>query len=105
MNKIILIVLLLVTGAATAKETSKRLLVLVNGLPLGEIDRPNCDLREETCQVIPSGAIGQAIGIDRDCGYVNATGLAACLEIDVHPNVEGGVIQILTRWSDPGFRP
>jgi len=103
MCKIIITAALLLTGCALATDAPEPLLVLVDGLPVGELDRPDCDLREETCKIIPSGALGKALGIDRDCGYVSATGLATCLGIQVRPNVESGMIQILTS-KNPGFR-
>ena len=103
MNKIILTALLLITGTAMATETTERLLVLVDGLPMGEMERPNCDLRQERCKAIPSWAVGKAVGIDRDCGYVSVKGLATCLGVKVHANVEDGVIFISTD-KNPGFR-
>ncbi len=73
------------------------LLVTVDGIPVGEL-RPGCDLRDELCTGIPSGAIARAIGMDRDCGRVNAVELAECLTIEVIPNLDGGRL-ILRSWQ------
>jgi len=86
-----------------AIAASEQLLVLVDGLPAGVLERPDCNLREETCKAIPSGAVSKAVGIDRDCGYVSAKGLAECLGVKVRTNVESSMIQILTS-KNPGFR-
>ena len=90
----------LLTAPVLVAETPS-LLVTLDGVPVGEL-RPRCDLRDELCTGIPSGAIARAIGMDRDCGRVNAVGLAECLTIEVIPNLDGGRL-ILRSWQG-GYR-
>ena len=79
------------------------LLVTLDGIPIGEF-RPSCDVRDLQCKAIPSGQIAGAIGMDRDCGHVNAVGLAECLDLEVIPHPEGDRLILRTRkggWRTP----
>ena len=42
-----------------------------------------CGVDDARCVDIPSGAIARELGVERDCGDVNAIGLAACLGVEL----------------------
>ena len=91
----------LLTAAVLVAETLP-LLVTMDGIPVGEL-RPSCDLRDPACTDIPSGGIAGAMGMDRDCGSVNAVGLAECLDLEVIPHPEG--YRLILRTRKGGWRP
>jgi hypothetical protein len=54
-----------------------------------------CGVDDARCTDIPSGVVAGELGVERDCGRVNAAGLATCLGVEVRTPTNYQLLDLL----------